>query len=181
MKGNDGIENPAFEPPTPVFGGRRRASPAGAGVAAEAPPVEEAEEGPCGWGRCTPKVLQLCNTPEGYLAAYSLLAIFQGNPPRRASGCPQVLPFSSSAGSRAGAGGREWRCISSPRCRDPIVMLSGGEENTRGLDGEADRAVLLIIPNSVLIFLYFFFLPTSESMTLSALGYCMSSQSFTGR
>ncbi|NXA50510.1 SO4C1 protein, partial [Nothocercus julius] len=37
-----------------------------------------AEEGPCGWGRCAPKALQLCNNPEGYLAAYSLLAIFQG-------------------------------------------------------------------------------------------------------
>uniref|UniRef100_A0A8C8B5M2 Solute carrier organic anion transporter family member n=1 Tax=Otus sunia TaxID=257818 RepID=A0A8C8B5M2_9STRI len=35
-------------------------------------------EGPCGWGRCAPKALQLCNNPEGYLAAYSLLAIFQG-------------------------------------------------------------------------------------------------------
>ncbi|NXI70243.1 SO4C1 protein, partial [Anseranas semipalmata] len=41
-------------------------------------PAEAAEEGPCGWGRCTPKALQLCNNPEGYLAAYSLLAIFQG-------------------------------------------------------------------------------------------------------
>uniref|UniRef100_A0A8C0AUQ4 Kazal-like domain-containing protein n=1 Tax=Buteo japonicus TaxID=224669 RepID=A0A8C0AUQ4_9AVES len=40
--------------------------------------VPEAEEGPCGWGRCAPKALQLCNNPEGYLAAYSLLAIFQG-------------------------------------------------------------------------------------------------------
>ncbi|XP_072216184.1 solute carrier organic anion transporter family member 4C1 [Excalfactoria chinensis] len=77
MKGDDGIKNAAFEPPTPDFG-RRRASPAGAGAAAEAPPVEEADEGPCGWGRCTPEVLQLCNNPKGYLAAYSMLAIFQG-------------------------------------------------------------------------------------------------------
>ncbi|OXB79354.1 UNVERIFIED_CONTAM: hypothetical protein H355_008159 [Colinus virginianus] len=78
MKGEDGIENPAFESPTPDLGGRRRASPAGAGADAGSPQVEAAEEGPCGWGRCTPKALQLCNTPEGYLAAYSLLAIFQG-------------------------------------------------------------------------------------------------------
>ncbi|NXH97731.1 SO4C1 protein, partial [Pachycephala philippinensis] len=35
-------------------------------------------EGPCGWGPCTPRALQLCNNSEGYLAAYSLLAIFQG-------------------------------------------------------------------------------------------------------
>ncbi|XP_052556971.1 solute carrier organic anion transporter family member 4C1 isoform X2 [Tympanuchus pallidicinctus] len=78
MKGDDGIENLAFEPPTPDFGGRRRASPAGAGAAADAPPAQETEEGPCGWGRCAPKALQFCNTPEGYLVAYSLLAIFQG-------------------------------------------------------------------------------------------------------
>ncbi|NWT19872.1 SO4C1 protein, partial [Vireo altiloquus] len=35
-------------------------------------------EGPCGWGTCTPRALQLCNNSEGYLVAYSLLAIFQG-------------------------------------------------------------------------------------------------------
>ncbi|NXD05198.1 SO4C1 protein, partial [Certhia familiaris] len=35
-------------------------------------------EGPCGWGPCTPGVLQLCNNSKGYLAVYSLLAIFQG-------------------------------------------------------------------------------------------------------
>ncbi|XP_065600285.1 solute carrier organic anion transporter family member 4C1-like [Cyrtonyx montezumae] len=78
MKGEDGIENPAFESPTPDLGSRRRASPAEAGADAGSPQVEAAEEGPCGWGRCTPKALQLCNTPEGYLAAYSLLAVFQG-------------------------------------------------------------------------------------------------------
>ncbi|NXC39499.1 SO4C1 protein, partial [Penelope pileata] len=78
MKGRGGVENAAFEPTTPDLGGRRGANHAGAGADAEAPAVEAAEEGPCGWGSCTPKALQLCNTPEGYLAAYSLLAIFQG-------------------------------------------------------------------------------------------------------
>ncbi|KAI6058311.1 Solute carrier organic anion transporter family member 4C1 [Aix galericulata] len=92
MKG-DGIENPAFEPHSPDLSGQRHASRAGTGIgtdaAAEAPApasapapsrgvAEAAEEGPCGWGRCTPKALQLCNNPEGYLAAYSMLAIFQG-------------------------------------------------------------------------------------------------------
>uniref|UniRef100_A0A8B9NL02 Kazal-like domain-containing protein n=1 Tax=Accipiter nisus TaxID=211598 RepID=A0A8B9NL02_9AVES len=72
MKG-DGIENPVFEPPSPDLRRQRRASPAGADAG-----VPEAEEGPCGWGRCAPKALQLCNNPEGYLAAYSLLAVFQG-------------------------------------------------------------------------------------------------------
>ncbi|NXU46691.1 SO4C1 protein, partial [Drymodes brunneopygia] len=36
------------------------------------------EEGPCGWGPCAPRVLQFFNNSEGYLAAYSLLAVFQG-------------------------------------------------------------------------------------------------------
>ncbi|NXE94254.1 SO4C1 protein, partial [Menura novaehollandiae] len=72
-----GIENPAFETPSPDLGRRRPAGErAGAGAAVPAGP--ECEEGPCGWGRCAPRVLQLCNNPEGYLAAYSLLAIFQG-------------------------------------------------------------------------------------------------------
>uniref|UniRef100_A0A663F489 Solute carrier organic anion transporter family member n=1 Tax=Aquila chrysaetos chrysaetos TaxID=223781 RepID=A0A663F489_AQUCH len=72
MKG-DGIENPVFEPPSPDLRRQRQASPAGADAG-----VAEAEEGPCGWGCCAPKALQVCNNPEGYLAAYSLLAIFQG-------------------------------------------------------------------------------------------------------
>ncbi|XP_068781994.1 solute carrier organic anion transporter family member 4C1-like [Struthio camelus] len=76
MKGG-GIENPVFEPPSPDLGRQRGVSPAGA-VAAPPSPPPGAEEGPCGWGRCAPKALQLCNNPEGYLAAYSLLAIFQG-------------------------------------------------------------------------------------------------------
>ncbi|XP_037980757.1 solute carrier organic anion transporter family member 4C1 isoform X1 [Motacilla alba alba] len=79
MKGG-GIENPAFETPSPDFGQRYRAGPArtGAGAAAPAGPGPCPEEGPCGWGTCTPPALQLCNNSAGYLAAYSLLAIFQG-------------------------------------------------------------------------------------------------------
>ncbi|NXY71031.1 SO4C1 protein, partial [Glareola pratincola] len=72
MKGG-GIENPVFEPPSPDLGRQRPASP----IEVDAS-VPAAEEGPCGWGHCTPKALQLCNNPEGYLAVYSLLAIFQG-------------------------------------------------------------------------------------------------------
>ncbi|XP_059729431.1 solute carrier organic anion transporter family member 4C1 isoform X2 [Haemorhous mexicanus] len=79
MKGG-GIENPAFETPSSDFGQRYHAGPAGAGAVAAAPAGPEPcpEEGPCGWGPCTPRALQLCNNSEGYLAAYSLLAIFQG-------------------------------------------------------------------------------------------------------
>ncbi|KAM6229885.1 solute carrier organic anion transporter family member 4C1 [Porphyrio hochstetteri] len=73
-----GIENPVFEPPSPDLGRQRQVSPARAGASVPASSSSEIEEGPCGWGRCAPKVLQVCNNPEGYLAAYSLLAIFQG-------------------------------------------------------------------------------------------------------
>ncbi|XP_054254000.1 solute carrier organic anion transporter family member 4C1 [Indicator indicator] len=68
---NGGIENPVFEPPSPDSSRQRQVSPAEVDA-------NVTEEGPCGWGRCTPKALQLCNNPEGYLAAYSFLAIFQG-------------------------------------------------------------------------------------------------------
>ncbi|NXU76948.1 SO4C1 protein, partial [Oreotrochilus melanogaster] len=68
-----GVENPVFEPPIPGLSSQRQAAPSAAG-----PDVLSAEEGPCGWGRFVPKALQLCNNAEGYLAAYSLLAIFQG-------------------------------------------------------------------------------------------------------
>ncbi|KAM5192159.1 solute carrier organic anion transporter family member 4C1 [Mantella aurantiaca] len=39
---------------------------------------EEYEEGPCGWGKFTPSLLQCCNNPTGYLVMYSLLAVMQG-------------------------------------------------------------------------------------------------------
>ncbi|XP_027752513.1 solute carrier organic anion transporter family member 4C1 [Empidonax traillii] len=81
-----GIENAAFETPSPSFGRQRSWSPAGSDASARArahahapsPSDLDFEEGPCGWGGCTPEALQLCNNPEGYLAVYSLLATFQG-------------------------------------------------------------------------------------------------------
>ncbi|NXE64180.1 SO4C1 protein, partial [Calcarius ornatus] len=75
-----GIENPTFDTPSSDFGQPYHAGRAGAvgGAAAPAGPGPYTEEGPCGWGPCTPRVLQFCNNSEGYLAAYSLLAIFQG-------------------------------------------------------------------------------------------------------
>ncbi|KAJ7406416.1 Solute carrier organic anion transporter family member 4C1 [Pitangus sulphuratus] len=79
-----GIENAAFETPSPSLGRQRSWSPAGSGANARArghspsPSDLHFEEGPCGWGGCTPEALQLCNNPEGYLAVYSLLATFQG-------------------------------------------------------------------------------------------------------
>ncbi|XP_067425009.1 solute carrier organic anion transporter family member 4C1-like [Emydura macquarii macquarii] len=72
-----GIENPAFESSSPNLRLQRRAS-ASRLRPAPARPRPVCEEGPCGWGSFTPKALQLCNNAEGYLSAYSLLAIFQG-------------------------------------------------------------------------------------------------------
>ncbi|XP_064591976.1 solute carrier organic anion transporter family member 4C1 isoform X1 [Zonotrichia leucophrys gambelii] len=79
MKGG-GIENPAFDTPSSDFGQQYHAGPAGAGAGAAAPagPGPYPEEGPCGWGPCAPRALQFCNNAKGYLAAYSLLAVFQG-------------------------------------------------------------------------------------------------------
>uniref|UniRef100_A0A8C8VKP4 Solute carrier organic anion transporter family member n=1 Tax=Pelusios castaneus TaxID=367368 RepID=A0A8C8VKP4_9SAUR len=72
-----GAENPAFESPSPDLRLQRRGSASRPRpVPARPPPV--CEEGPCGWGSFTPRALQLCNNPEGYLSAYSLLAVFQG-------------------------------------------------------------------------------------------------------
>ncbi|XP_046945629.1 solute carrier organic anion transporter family member 4C1 isoform X5 [Lynx rufus] len=42
----------------------------------ESPP--EFEEGPCGCGNLQPQCLQPCNTPQGFLLFYSLLALTQG-------------------------------------------------------------------------------------------------------
>lgn len=99
MKGS-GIENPVFEPPSPDLGRQRQTRPAGAGAGV---PAAAAEEGPCGWGRCAPKALQLCNNPEGYLAAYSLLAIFQGNPsPAALSRAAGTQPFFCHLPPRSG-------------------------------------------------------------------------------
>uniref|UniRef100_A0A8B9IW25 Kazal-like domain-containing protein n=1 Tax=Amazona collaria TaxID=241587 RepID=A0A8B9IW25_9PSIT len=69
-----GVENPVFEPPSPDAGRQRR----GSSAKVDAGIPEQFGEGPCGWGCFAPKALQVCNNPEGFLAMYSLLAIFQG-------------------------------------------------------------------------------------------------------
>ncbi|NXQ63610.1 SO4C1 protein, partial [Anthoscopus minutus] len=78
--GGGGIENPAFESPSSALGRRYYEGPTRGGAVTPAPsaPCPGFEEGPCGWGPCTPKALQFCNNPQGYLVAYSLLAVFQG-------------------------------------------------------------------------------------------------------
>ncbi|XP_038259704.1 solute carrier organic anion transporter family member 4C1 isoform X1 [Dermochelys coriacea] len=73
----EGIANPAFEPSSPDLRLHPRARASRSRLAPGRPP-SVCEEGPCGWGSFTPRALQLCNSPEGYLSAYSLLAVFQG-------------------------------------------------------------------------------------------------------
>ncbi|XP_012496511.1 PREDICTED: solute carrier organic anion transporter family member 4C1 [Propithecus coquereli] len=41
-------------------------------------PLSEFEEGPCGWRNFHPQCLQRCNTPQGFLLHYCLLAVTQG-------------------------------------------------------------------------------------------------------
>lgn len=110
-----GVDNPAFEPPGP-----EEAQPPAPGVppgSAGAPgpsPGPEEPEARCGWGKCTPRALQLCNNAEGYLVFYSLLSIFQGEAgkaaegkggQRSAGGEGPGLPLSSPRGASAGAAG----------------------------------------------------------------------------
>ncbi|XP_036998536.2 solute carrier organic anion transporter family member 4C1 isoform X2 [Artibeus jamaicensis] len=106
MKGLKGIENPAFVSSSPDTPRRFSASPSHVQVSAlsanppreDAPthrppdlptaaapdsreptePESEFEEGPCGWGNFQPQCLQLCNTPQGFLVHYCLLALTQG-------------------------------------------------------------------------------------------------------
>lgn len=73
----EGIANLAFEPSSPDLRLQSRVSVSRPRPAPRRPPPE-CEEGPCGWGSFTPRALQLCNNPEGYLSAYSLLAVCQG-------------------------------------------------------------------------------------------------------
>lgn len=49
--------------------------------ASDEPPgsqLSELEEGPCGWRGFHPQCLQRCNTPQGFLLHYCLLALTQG-------------------------------------------------------------------------------------------------------
>ncbi|XP_036266248.1 solute carrier organic anion transporter family member 4C1 [Pipistrellus kuhlii] len=62
------------EPPQPPL-------PAAAAPDPRASPGPESRseaEGPCGWGSFTPRCLQPCNTPQGFLIHYCLLALIQG-------------------------------------------------------------------------------------------------------
>ncbi|XP_053160137.1 solute carrier organic anion transporter family member 4C1-like isoform X5 [Hemicordylus capensis] len=69
MKEN-GVDNPAFEPPSPTHGARQRPSAPGL----ERPSFDPDEQ--C--CKFAPPALQVCNTPEGYLFFYSLLSVLQG-------------------------------------------------------------------------------------------------------
>lgn len=106
MKRSGGIENPAFlslspysprrvsaapantktetsRPPEPPKHPKSREPPPPAAAAPDsgAPSGSESRsesEGPCGWGSFRPQCLQFCNTPQGFLVHYCLLALTQG-------------------------------------------------------------------------------------------------------
>lgn len=75
--------------------------------------LSELEEGPCGWRDLHPRCLQHCNTPQGFLLHYCLLALTQGK------------VQSQLLGSLTGA----WR-----------VQLQRGEGRCRGFS-QADQVV----------------------------------------
>ncbi|XP_036165930.1 solute carrier organic anion transporter family member 4C1 isoform X2 [Myotis myotis] len=106
MKRSGGIENPAFlsssphsprrvsaapantktetsRPPEPPKHPKSREPPPPAAAAPDSgarsgPESPSESEGPCGWGSFRPQCLQLCNTPQGFLVHYCLLALTQG-------------------------------------------------------------------------------------------------------
>lgn len=85
-----GVDNLAFEPSSPERAGSHQQSPppppsAASAFANPSPSFEPGEE-LCGFGGFTPRALQICNNAKGYLVFYSLLSIFQGEPPRRRRG-----------------------------------------------------------------------------------------------
>lgn len=59
--------------------------------------LSEFEEGPCGCGDFQPQCLQLCNTPQGFLVHYCLLALTQGKVQRG---------LARASGARRAGGGR---------------------------------------------------------------------------
>lgn len=66
------------EPPTSLEPPLPAATPPGSRERSGPEPLPEFEEGPCGWGNFQPQCLQLCNTPQGFLVHYCLLALTQG-------------------------------------------------------------------------------------------------------
>lgn len=62
--------------------------------ASDEPPgsqLSELEEGPCGWRDFHPQCLQRCNTPQGFLLHYCLLALTQGKVLRQLLGASDEL------------------------------------------------------------------------------------------
>nr|XP_019583488.1 PREDICTED: solute carrier organic anion transporter family member 4C1 [Rhinolophus sinicus] len=66
------------EPPTSLEPPLPAATPPGSRERSGPESLPEFEEGPCGWGNFQPQCLQLCNTPQGFLVHYCLLALTQG-------------------------------------------------------------------------------------------------------
>lgn len=117
----------SLEPPLPAAtppGSRERSGPES---------LPEFEEGPCGWGNFQPQCLQLCNTPQGFLVHYCLLALTQGKVQR-----PLV---------RARAAWRARRGAESAGRRGPVRGLPAGPRALRGAPAGDLQVLALTLTN----------------------------------
>lgn len=101
-----------LEPPTSLEPPLPAATPPGSRERSGPESLPEFEEGPCGWGNFQPQCLQLCNTPQGFLVHYCLLALTQGKIQRPAGEGVGRLEGEEGHGEpgekRAGARGARW-------------------------------------------------------------------------
>lgn len=105
------------EPPLPAAtapGSRERSGPES---------LPEFEEGPCGWGNIQPQCLQICNTPQGFLVHYCLLALTQGKVQR------QLVRACAARRARRGAENRggDGRCAGSQVVHAPCEEVPAGD------------------------------------------------------
>lgn len=82
-------------------------------------------EGPCGWGNFQPQCFQLCNTPQGFLVHYCLLALTQGKVQRPLA---RLWPARRARRSPAAGKGRcaesqvvHAPCEAAPAARSPAL------------------------------------------------------------
>lgn len=85
--------------------------------------LSEFEEGPCGWGNFQPQCFQLCNTPQGFLVHYCLLALTQG---KVRGGWRGRGPRGGRGGARR-AGGREGGCVGGQVIHAPCLAAPAGD------------------------------------------------------
>lgn len=120
------------EPPEPQKSPEPPRPPADPAVSQELSVPEslsEFEEGPCGCGNLKPQSLQRCNTPQGFLLYYCLLALTQGNGQRPL----ERAGAQRGRGGARGAGGAE---------RAGVRRSPHGPRAGRGSPGPGDLRAL---------------------------------------